>query len=1005
MRYHPRLALSALLTLGLLALSAPVAQGASFGIEKFFAGNCKTSTCGEGANDPSEATAKLEGFRTAGGDVPYGVTDFVLDTEKAGSLTLPAESVKNLRTDVPPGVVTDPQAVTKCSMGDFEGTLLEPKNHLYSTPSCPSSSLIGVNYVEAVVESTTPGVFEDKQLIGLVYNLEPPERLSEEFGARLSSDFGVALEILPGVLDAHTFIEGNVEWATDYHDYFEIKGITEGLISSRLVFYGGEGEIENSLTEKFKVSNYGFLRNPSACTEKGPQTTTTLTAEAYDHETAVNAYPLPIGTQDCENEPFAPVFSVRPENALPDRPDGVTTEVTLPHPPKAEEVDSANVRYATLMLPEGLTMNPSAAAGLEGCTPEQFAIGTRNEVSCPSHSQIGTVRLEVPTLPGGSLQGSVFLGKPKSEAITGPPYTVYVDAESQRYGVRVRLEGSVKPNAQTGRLEVAFEKELPEQPFDSIAVHFFGGAFAPLANPLTCGSTATTSFTPFSDPPSGAVSGESPFALESCPTGSPPFAPTQSTSTFPAAGGEGTDFTFSLTRPEGQQYIEQVKTVLPAGLAGKIPAVAQCPEEQANAGSCPAASLLGSVTVGAGSGEPFAFTGNVYLTGPYDGAPYGLSFVVPVIAGPFNLGNEVKRAKIEVEPYSSRVLVTTTLPTIRDGIPARIRSLTVKITRPGFMVNPTSCAPEQAESLLRSTFGSEVLVPSSFQAEGCDSLSFKPTFTASTAGRSSKRDGASLVTSITQGTGQANIKSVLVTLPYQLPSRDSTLNKACLAAVFEANPKNCPTGSRVGSATALTPLLPGTMKGTAYYISHGNEKFPDLDVVLEADGVRTILVGNTRITDGVTTTDFADTPDVPVTSFTLDLSTGPYSALGAYGSLCAPKLVMPTVITAQNGKQVKQNTLIRATGCGVQIVGHKVIGDTAYLTVKTFEAGRISGGGSGLASVYRTLGGASGAASLKVPLSGAGLARRPFSVRLRVGFKPRSRKSRSSQAYVTVHFG
>jgi hypothetical protein len=194
------------------------------------------------------------------------------------------------------------------------------------------------------------------------------------------------------------------------------------------------------------------------------------------------------------------------------------------------------------------------------------------------------------------------------------------------------------------------------------------------------------------------------------------------------------------------------------------------------------------------------------------------------------------------------------------------------------------------------------------------------------------------------------------------------------------------------------------LRGTAYYISHGGLKFPDLDVVLEGDGVRTILVGNTKITHGITTTNFAANPDVPLNSFTLNLAMGPNSALAPFGSLCKPKLTMPTTITAYNGKVVKQDTVIKPTGCGVQIVGHKVIGTTAYLTLKTFEAGSISASGSGLTTVSRKLGAASGAASLKVALSSGGLARRPFKVHLRVGFKPKSRKARRSAAFITVSF-
>lgn len=1006
MRFNVRFLLSVLAALAALTvLCAPAASGAV--VKKFFAANCNEAhpECGEGAEGPGDVTeAANQGFRKAGADVPYGVTDFVLNTVPIGGGNVaPPDSVKYLRTDVAPGVVTDPEAasVSKCSIKAFDGPsdpTLE-KEGLHQEPECPESSIIGVNYVETALPNPFTSKTEDVKVKGLVYNLEQPYGLASDFGVALSfSSFenakGEKFSFGPVVADS--FIEGNVEWASDYHDYFEIKNITPGLISSRLTFFGTEEEVLGH-----EVSNYGFLRNPSECSEEGPATTTTLTVETEGGTRESVPYTDKVGTDECEQS-FLPTFALQTETAASDAADGITTEVSLPHPKEATETDSANLKTATITLPEGLTMNPSAAAGLEGCTPEQIGIGTRNPTRCPAHSQIGTVTLEVPTLPAGSLQGALYLGKPAGRPIEGPPYTIYIDAESARYGVKVRLEGTVEPNPVTGRLTTTFVKN-PEQPFDSIALHFSGGAFAPLANPLTCGAGSAVAFTPFSK--SAAVSAELPFALEGCAALKPALAPVQSTTTAPAGGAASTNFSFALTRPEGQQYLETVKTVLPAGLAGKIPTVTQCPEAEANAGTCAAESLLGSVTVLAGSGEPYPFHGNVYLTGPYDGAPFGLSFVVPVVAGPFSLGTEVKRAKIEVEPYTSRVIVTTTLPTIRDGIPTRIRAIDVDITRPNFMVNPTSCAGEQAESLVRSTFGNEATVTSPFQAQNCSSLPFNPSFSASTSGKPDKADGASLVTTITQGAGQANIKSVLVTLPYQLPSRDSTLKKACLAATFEHNPEECPKGSRVGGASAVTPLLPGKLKGTAYYISHGGEKFPDLDVVLEGDGVRTILIGNTHITHGVTTTDFADNPDVPISSFTLNLPMGPYSALAAPEGLCVPKLVMPTVITAQNGKQVKKNTVIKPAGCGVQIVGHKVAGATAYLTIKTFEAGRISGSGPGLATVYRTLGSAEGATTLKVPLSGSGRARGPFRTRLRVGFRPRRRGARSSQAYVTVSFG
>ena len=145
------------------------------------------------------------------------------------------------------------------------------------------------------------------------------------------------------------------------------------------------------------------------------------------------------------------------------------------------------------------------------------------------------------------------------------------------------------------------------------------------------------------------------------------------------------------------------------------------------------------------------------------------------------------------------------------------------------------------------------------------------------------------------------------------------------------------------------------MTGPAVLVSHGGAAFPDLDLVLEANGVRVILKGNTDIKKGITTTNFTSAPDVPVSSITVNLPMGPHSALAAFGSLCKSALNMPTTITGQNGLQVKQTTKIAVKGCGVQIIGQKVSGNTADLTVKTFEAGRVSGSGSNLSTVARAL--------------------------------------------------
>ncbi len=991
MRFKVRVSFVALVLSALAIAVVPAVAQASFGVEKFFAGNCKLDSCGEGAVPPSESEEATKGYREAGGDVPFGVTDFVLKTE-GGNPTNPEGRVKNIRVDVAPGVVTNPEAVTRCSMADFAGTEI-PHEDIFTEPACPASSVIGKQFVRV---ETGPGT--EEELEGTVYNLEP--------ATGLASEFGVALELEPVIgfpFVAHTFIEGNVEWASNYHDYFIIKEVstTLPLIESRLAFEGT------------KTGTFGFLRNPTACAVPGSETTTTLTVESYAGEKQTIPYENKVGMTECDLG-FNPAFALHPETAQADQPDGITAEATATHPAKEEERDTAALRTATVTLPEGMTMNPSAAAGLEACSRAQFGIETLKAQECPSHSQIGTVQIEVPTLPAHSLSGPIFLGKETSGPITGPPYKIYLDAESARYDVKVRVEGVVVPNASTGRLEAKFEdtattpNNIPQAPFNSVILHFNGGGFAPLANPVSCVASATsTKFEPFSGSTVSPVLAESPFAATGCTS---TFAPLQSTSVTPSLAGSNTNFVFQLTRPEGQQYVQQISTVLPPGLVAKIPSVPLCTEAQAIADSCPAASQVGTVQAAAGSGEPYVFNGTVDLTGPYKGAPYGLLFVVPVVAGPFNLGTEYVHAKIEVNPITARVIVTTTeLPIIRDGIPTRLRSLTVDVDRPNYLINPTNCGVLTTESTVVSTQGTTALASSPFQVEGCGELAFKPTFTASTSGKASKVNGASLVTTLAQLPGQANVKSVLVQLPKQLPSRLTTLQKACLAKTFEANPLNCAKespGAEVGTATAVTPVLPNVMKGPALLVSHGGEAFPSLELVLEADNVRVIVEGKTHITKGITTTNFESTPDVPVSSVTVNLPLSSHSALALERlntNLCTAKLVMPTTITGQNGTVFKQSTIIAPSECGVQVLSHKIKGNTLYVTVETYAAGRVSVTGKGLTTTRRTLTAARKSLTLKVPLSRSARARRrPFKVKFRVAFTPKQKGAKASSAATTV---
>jgi hypothetical protein len=1013
-----RIWILALLAGAIFCAAAPAAH-AAFGVERFFATECTVATCGEGGA-PVESS---ELFTQAAGHPNFGITDFRLNSKEQKvpfTAFIPEGNIENLRVDVPAGLSTNPQAVPQCSQKEFAPKGSEVLPGVFLASECKPETQIGTDAVTVAVEPAK-GVFANVTLPGKIYTFsDPTEGLSAEWGIE------IPLESLGAEfkgLFSHTLLEGHVSWNTDYHEYFTIKDISKTLplLESRLVFEGNKG-------------TGGFLTNPSVC--DGAQTTSFF-AESYTHESAPAHYSTPTGASGCNLVPFEPSIALKPSTTASDQPDGASVELAIPHNSNAAEPDSSDLQTAKVRLPEGMTINPAAAYGLEACTEEQAGLKaasngerTTGPVTCPEGSKIGTVAIEVPTLPAKSLEGSIYLGSPSGGPITGPPYTVYFNAESKRYGVAVRQKGVIVPDETTGRLTATFA-ENPQAPFDSLRMDLTGvpvaGSVAPLANPLACGTATTeTSLLPYtgeaSKSPLSSFTVDANGAGASC--SSPlPFSLSQSTQTQSGAAGAATSFTFSLTRPEGNQYLAQVKSVLPAGLLGAIPAVPLCEEGPANAGTCPAASQIGSVVVGVGSGRPYPFSGSVYLTGPYGGAPYGMSIVIPAVAGPFNLGNVVTRATINVEPYSGRVVVTSTLPAIvkgvglaSSGIPLRLQKLTVSINRQGFLSNPTSCGALATESTLSGfvtpgSSGSTQSISTPFQVGECDKLAFKPSFSAITGSKTSKANGASIEVNISQPAKQANIRQITMQLPKLLPSRLTTLHGACPAATFETGPPPgaCPTTARVGSATVVTPVLPGKLTGPAYLVSHGGEAFPDLDLILQGDGVTIVLVGHTNISNsGITTSKFETLPDAPISSAVVTLPVGPQSLLAANGNLCKnqKKLVAPTTLIAQSGAKITQNTKIAVRNCPVTIVKHRTSGTRALVTVKVPAAGRVSGGGSDLKFVTRHLKKA-GQITLSVPLTRTGTeVLHKFGrlrLRLRVGFVPKT-KHPTSKAFATVTF-
>jgi hypothetical protein len=836
---------------------------------------------------------------TQAGDHPYeGVTSFTFKN----TLGIPDEHVKDVRVDLPPGLISNPEATPKCSASAF------------AADTCPANTQLGTEKLT----TTLP-----LPITAPIYNLVP--------GPGQVSDFGFNTVLGP------THIIGGLRDTGDYGLFFTITGIPQisNLVSSELTFWGVQSEHGGT-------STVPFLSLPTQCS--GPQTTT-LTVNSYeDPNTYVTkTATTPVGASGCDSVPFNPSISVTPGTTQADEPTSAAVDLHVPQSSGAGTLATAHVKDVVVTLPEGMTINPAAANGLEACTDEQFAKGTHDPITCPAGSNIGTVNIATPVLPD-PLTGSVYLGKP----LPDDPYRLFVEAHG--FGLTIRLAGSVHPDPQTGRLTTTVSG-TPPVPFTDFTLNFGGGPAATLATPLACGTATTTSaLTPYSGQP--AATPTSSFTVDydgaggACP-------PTEFNLDFAAGtqdphAGAFSPFTVTVNRKDRQNLLSRLSVRQPPGMLGVLSSVPLCGADDAAQGTCPEASRIGTGGVKSGAGpEPFALSGPVYLTGPYGGAPFGLSIAVRALAGPFDLGTVVVRAAIHVDSTDSHLTIDADpLPQVLQGIPLRLREVSVVIDRPGFIFNPSTCDPLEIHGTLTAVDGTVQEASSPFQATGCAGLPFSPTLSAVADGKTSEKDGAGLKVTLQQPPGQANVRSVSVQLPKRLTARGTTVTGACREEVFKADPSGCAT-AQIGTVHAVTPLLSGPLDGPVYLVAHATG-LPTIEALLQGQGLNIDLSGTITFTPTGLNSTFATVPDVPITSFVLDLPKGPHSALSASKGVCGGALTMPTTIVGQNGARIEQVTPVQVTGCGLRILRARVNRSTVTLTVEASQRGRLTGHGVGL---------------------------------------------------------
>jgi hypothetical protein len=857
---------------------------------------------------------------------PDVTANFTITTSRTEVAT---GDIKDVRADLPPGLVGNTVGLPRCTTAAA------------AERSCPRDTIVGVATVDARTPFRFEGIPELLHFVDPIYNIAPSP------GEPAAFIFLPAGE--PVRLDTSLLSDGDYAIRVTASDLTEADPVFDSTVTVWGVpsEHSGPGPISGDVLKGglggplADASRVPLLTNPTQCSSS---LTGRIEVDEWGAPGAFSGESSSLGTlTDCGALTFSGSMSMLPDTLEAGAPAGYDFNLHVPQVNDPDGLSQPNVKRVVTALPMGTVVSPSSAVGLKACSDDEF-FGPVSERGleqpakpgdCPVDSQVGTVSIRTPALEL-PLTGDVYLATPDCEpcspgdAQDGKMVRLFVQVVGEgESGIVVKLEGHASLNQQTGQLTATFDNN-PQLPFSDLKLTLGGGSRATLANPRVCGPVSTTfDMTPWSSPFTTDVLTSSPFEInQGCISSQ--FNPSFVAGTTNIQAGEYTLFTLSFGRDDADEFLNGLQMQMPAGLLGSLTGIPLCKEPEASRGTCSEASLIGHTQVLTGPGQtPFLVTGGkVFLTEGYKGAPFGLSIVVPAKAGPFTLsgttgaGSVVVRAAINVDPHTVALTITSDpLPTALDGIPLQLKVVNVTIDRPGFTFNPTSCAKTAITGTLSSKESGGAHVSSPFQATNCAGLGFKPGFKVSTSGKTSRTNGASLDAKLSYPTGAkyANIAKVKVDLPRQLPSRLTTLQKACPSATFNTNPALCPKDSVVGIARASTPILPVQLAGPAYFVSHGGEAFPNLIVVLQGYGVRVDLVGDTFINKaGITSSTFNQVPDVPVSSFELYLPEGHDSALAANGNLCNSKLTMPTAFVAQNGATLHQTTLITVTGCATK---------------------------------------------------------------------------------------
>jgi len=905
-----------------------------FGIEHFAAG----------AEDEGGAAA------TDAGSHPYQLTTTIQpnsgriipgSSRRTTSIEQPAMP-RNLRFELPAGLVGNAAAVPQCTMPDFlNGVRFN---------DCAPESAVGVASViasENEPEAAPIGFFRFPVPI---YNLTPARGEPARFGFKILGN--------PVVIDTA------LDPADDYRILAKVSNVTQlvAFASSTVTLWGAPGdpshddsrgwgctkepdEVEAGPCEP-PGSRVGaaFLRQPVSC--DGP----------LQFAAEIEPWNVPLGSQvdrasisapgmiACNRVPFSPVIDAESTSRLAENPTGLDFRLDMPNAGllEPEAIAEAQAKKVQVTLPEGMTINPSQAEGLAVCSAAEYARETFDSnpgAGCPDASKIGEVQVSTPLLKEEAT-GSLYVAKPYDNPFDSL-LALYIVAKIPERGVLIKQAGKIEPDPRTGQLVTTFD-DLPQLPFSSFRLHFREGGRAPLVTPPTCGPAEVVArFTPWSavDPdnpmPNEVVTRTSSMTIDrgvdggGCPSGGKPFRPDFEAGSINPAAGKFSPFYMRLTRRDGDQDLTKFSATLPKGALAKLAGVAQCPQGAVDAAngrdglaeeaspSCPESSRIGRTTVGAGVGSILTYVpGQLYLGGPYKGAPLSVVSITPAVAGPFDIGTVVVQEALRLDPRSGEVRVdgnsSDPIPHILQGIPLKLRDLRVYVDRDKFTTTPTSCDPMATRAELFGS-GADVFnvaddtpttLRARYQAANCGRLGFKPRLSIRlSAKRSTRGANPRLRAVLRPRLGNSNPERISVTLPGSELLEQAHIRTICTRAQYAADGGmgvSCPKGSVYGHVKAWTPLLDQPLQGPVFLRSSSNE-LPDMVLALrglvDVEAVGRIDSVNARIR-----TTFDALPDAPLSKVVLTMQGGGKSLLANSTDICRGVHRANAGFTGQNGK-------------------------------------------------------------------------------------------------------